>query len=853
MNEYIVQHALQNVWCSPEQDYQHLFKLCRISRPRGVMRSVAVEWAQLQLPDITNVYHVYQLGQLSPVFLKLLPTTKTWYSTSSAVNTNEITIDIYNQQGLHLPLFTSYLQRTESRNLILAVKAQPAITDLSKDTLFIRFYSNAYFASERSHPLNDRLFTKGIAVTHRNDAIAIQQEIADIRTKWSGVVYILHNGWWVDSLDISKVKVNDIIEFIHDTSIERIWSMSVENLETFISSLDGVRKYLLKQPNGSTDSIAYHDDLDFWVYNRTEASVRGIFFHKSFTNILRMVTHSSYSVAVQALIDHAQKVEGWLLTDLALRIVIRKSGYDRPLVFETNRIKELYRLNDVATMQAMLGVNAVVPEWQVANLEQSKYPALMSQRLEAITSEQVQAAYGYNALSKLVGEALHRVVNEDGRLVIYPPFKLRYNATMYEYDVQGRLIDFHYHNEGRIYGVHSPLAYYVEALVGKGGITSGTFYDTGCAHNPTNFNLRAWVSPILGGVNLGEWRNAIPVTEYVQNIEGLIWLVDHSRVATAVRNDSVFLSVHRDLAPLNGLLTFILSAMDTRGSVTEELPLLVPTGKLDLFLNGHPLIENLDYFVTWPKVVICNKEYLLPEQTTQRVTIRATNFPDTSVQRLPPNEFGFITHNYISRNNRFDVRDDRVLRYIIEGRIWTHDELSFSEDHSAVTIEGVRNGAPYLIDEIIVPMDELTNNETYAFREQARRTDTHVSDYLTLYYPETPISGPSIIERRYQVLSPFASRIHDALATGYLYPEAIKGQYSDVDIESWVHEYLWLLDFDPIIKGVDDRYVVVHPHHYFIETVLDIYQYTFLERVIRLYLQGRVDLTSHVRIKEDWI
>jgi hypothetical protein len=424
---------------------------------------------------------------------------------------------------------------------------------------------------------------------------------------------------------------------------------------------------------------------------------------------------------------------------------------------------------------------------------------------------------------------------------------------MYEYDSQGRLLDFHYHNEGRIYGIHNPLASYVEAIVGKGGRTSGTFYDTGCAHSVTNFNLRAWVSPKSGGINLKEWRTAIPITEYVQNAEGLIWLINHDEVATAVRNDSVFLSVHLELAPLNGLLTFTLSALDTIGSVVEDLPLIVPTGKLDLFLNGHSLIENLDYFVHWPTVVICNKEYLLPELPTQRVTVRATNFPDANVQRLPPNEFGFITHNYLSRNNRFDVRDDRVLRYVIEGRIWSHDELSYSEDKARVTVDGVRNGAPYLIDEIIVPIDELAHNETYAFRDKARHTDSNVSDYLTLYYPEEYIAGPSIIERKYQVLSPFVSRIHDALETGYFYPPEIKGQYSDIDIERLVKDYTWLLDYDPINQGVDDRYVAVHPHHYFTETVLDIYQYTFLERIIRLYLNGRVDLTSHVRIKEGWI
>ena len=61
------------------------------------------------------------------------------------------------------------------------------------------------------------------------------------------------------------------------------------------------------------------------------------------------------------------------------------------------------------------------------------------------------------------------------------------------------------------------------------------------------------------------------------------------------------------------------------------------------------------------------------------------------------------------------------------------------------------------------------------------------------------------------------------------------------------------LEIDPIRNGVDDRYVIVHPHEKNVEVIINIYRYKFLERVIKIYLNNRVDLTPHITIKEGLI
>lgn len=853
MDSYLLHHAIDNVWCSPDQDHQYLFQPARLTVPQGARRVVNVEWDQYILPDQTSRYHVYQIGQLSPLILNLLPDVNRWYSVQEAMNTRPLVINFYTRQGLHLPRDACFIRHTSSRNLILAVKEQPVITDLSTAGLFVRFYSNAFFNSERSQDGTHRIRTQTLTVSNRAGVINFLQRMEEARISRPGIVYQFHNGFLVDQLRPNIIQTQDVIEWVQDTSVEEVLDIPIADLSTFTSTLDGIRKYLVLRSKCVTDTIDYHDDIDFWLYRPAAGSFTGVFYHKANAQSVRMITHKDYALPVQAILDHTNRI-GWPDSqELVLRLHLRKSGYHRPLVHEHHRIHELRRLSDDAIARAMVGTNALVPEWQVANLETSTYTRLMRSNFEQLTPERVYQAYGYNAVSKLVGDTPQIPFDESGRLVTEPPFKLRALSTMYEYDRQGRLINYYYHEEGRTYPVRNEHTGYVEGIVGRGGMTTGTTYDLERMDIPEGVGFQAYICDIVGGEPTYLWRQALPGRDYQLRNESFLWCVDMDQFLTAVRIDGVFLARDYLLVPFNGVLKFSIVSRERVGVQSVEGVLLLPPGKLDLWLNGHPLIENLDYFVQGYDVVICNKEYLDPSLEEQRITVRAMGFPDAQGRRLPVAEFGFVEHGLLSRNNRFDIRDDKVLRYVVEGRLWTREDLIFSENDRGVRMEHVRNGAPYVIDEIIVPVPEVGNGGTYPYRNRSREVDERISDYLTLYFPEPVIEGPSIIQRRYQVLSPFTSRVHWDLLNGYLYPEKIKEQYSDMDIREWLKSYEWLLEYDPIIRGVDERYVAVHPHHLFIETELDVYQYKFLQRVIAVYLNNKVDLSHHVRIKEGWI
>ena len=71
--DYLRDHALKNVWCTPDQDTQVILKLAKITGPGGVKVKAKVLWRDVYLPDTTNVWNIYQIGQAHPLIFGLFP------------------------------------------------------------------------------------------------------------------------------------------------------------------------------------------------------------------------------------------------------------------------------------------------------------------------------------------------------------------------------------------------------------------------------------------------------------------------------------------------------------------------------------------------------------------------------------------------------------------------------------------------------------------------------------------------------------------------------------------------------------------------------------------------------------
>lgn len=852
---YLIDHALKNVWCTPDQDQQAIVKPARLTPNLGVWGDVTVLRKRIILPEQSVRFHVYQIGQLHPLFMGLFPVREKWTTFASACNAQNLIVDLYANSGVQLPRSQCWYMVTKDRNLIVAVKLLSRIpVNLDTEDLFVRVYSNAYFNSVRSSPLDDFIRVEGGRMDTQAKIIALQTKFEQYKTK-PGQVYAFVNGYKVGALNLFTVKEDDYAEFVYDSSIKRVIDFKISDLPTFDSILDLKRKYFLHYAGPGDGEIDYHDDIDVWLVQATPNNGhKGIYYHRNMPDAMRMVTHKDYALSVAYLMGYVNANPEWSdLRDMYIRLHIRRSGYERPLANENNRIKELYKLSDLDLRKAMLGVDSVVPNWRADTLEAADYTKIMRSKDTAITELLVQNAYGYNAIAKLVGDTPSFTRDESTLKVIDVPYNLQADATGYEYDADGKLLGYYAHTQGSIYAARNQNCNRIEMIAGVAGEELEEWYgDQPITLNPLH-NYRFYTCGNVLGRPDNEWVDVTGEAKYDVVNNQVVWFVDHTQVYTLVRGDGKHLTYKFKVKQADGLIKFTLKQLQKIAGVTSSYLMTLPLGELDIFLNGRSLIENLDYFVrNTSEVVLVNKEYLIdPLNLEQEVTIRFTGFCLKDLTREPPADYGFVQYDMLSHNNRYDIRDDLVLRIVADGKMFDRSALKFSEEHSGVTMTAVRNGAPYAIRDIVVPLRGLTENDTYSMRADSRAIDKLISGYMSDRLPEPTQPDVDIIPERYHVYSPFVQKLLMDLKNGILDDPALYGQYNDTKIFALCKSYEYLLEFDPTQpeQAVDDRWVAIHPHN--LNTVVDIgiYQYKFLARAVQLYTNGKVNLSNFIRVE----
>ena len=860
MFNYLIQYATENIWCAPEQDLQYIVQPARITPLGGVWGKVRVGWRQIALPVASTRFHVYQIGQIHPLLLGLFPAKDQWMTLAETCNLQKMMADVYAVTGVQMPRFQIWYRVLEDKNIILAIKEQDRVPiNLDTTPIYLRVYSNEYFASRESDPLNDYVEVAGAIPTST-------QQLLDLQTKYEaarnlpGHVYAFVNGYKVSGIDLFTAKLGDVVEYVYDSSIKLVIDFKISELQTFASDLDEKVKYLLHYAGYGSGTIDYQDDIDVFVYKPMPNNRHlGVYYHRNAPNgdAMRMVTHKDYSVPVDYVYAYgASHPDFGSAEDMYLRLHIRKAGMFRPLVFENSRIFELYKLDDAAVRGAMLGIDSTVDVWRAPALEASAYTEIMrwsnSRNSGCLTPVIVQEALGYNAISKLIGDTPKFTRTESSRRVVDVPYGLQSRATAYEYDAAGKLISWYSHTEGSIYAARNNDARLIEMI--SGFVNDRIDEDLGSQTvtlDPTA-NYRMYRCPIVNGVATEQWTDVTGSSMYAIVNGTLTWLIDQTKYLTLVRGDKMSLGATLDLPVYRGVLSFTLQVRQARNGVVNTYPLNVPLGELDLFLNGYSLIEELDYFVRdLNRVVITNKRFLVnPETDNQRIQVRMTGFCNPDLSRTLPADDGFVVDGMLSFNNRYDVRDDKVMRFIAGGVLYDRSELKFPEDQTPMIVPDVPNGTPYLIRDIIVPLRGLTADDTYSLRAKSLVIDKQVSDYMTEKYPQPIPPLPNVIPEMYPIYSPFCCRLMQDLLSGSLWDDRLRDQYGSELVVELCAPYLDLLRFDPTqtAQNIDYRYVIVHPHNLTRVVSMDIYLYKFLRRAVQYYLSDRVALSEFISV-----
>lgn len=853
MYDYLVAHARKNVWCTPRQDMQMIVKPKRLTRYGGEWNKVEVLWRKHLLPEHGPRFHVYQIGQLHPSLMGLFAVQNAWVSLAQACIDEKLIVDLYANSGVQMPRTQVWYRITEDRDLILAVKQQPSIAiDFNADDLFFRVYSNAYFSTTESDPLNDYIDVQGGVMDSTNTILALQEQY-DIAATLPGGVYAFVNGMRVNAISLITTKPGDVAEFVYDSSIYKVLTFTLSDLMSFNSDLDTKHKYLLHYPGTGDRGIDFQDDLDLFVVKPGAGALfSGVYYHRNQPDAVRMVTHKDYSIPVAYVTGYAAQQGNWSdISALQVKMHVRKSGYNRPLVDEHHRIRELYKLSDSDVVQAMVGIDAVVPVWTAAALESSGYVTLMKAKLRDIDRAMVQSAYGYNAIGKLLADTPQKTQPSSGTRIVEVPYGLQGSSTAYEYDSDGLLLDWHSHTAGASYTAHDLSADLVEMVVGRVSNRIDEVYGEATQVLNPLLEYRMYLCPIISGQPNNNFSDVTGSGQYVVLNGTLTWLCNLTNYYPMVRSNASSLGYKLALPMQSGVLKFTLVSEQSRQGFVSNWAMQVPMGELDVFLNKHSLIEGVDYFVHFPEVVIVNKTFLVnPETDDQEIAVRFSGFCNPDLTRTLPSDTGFVQYGLLSRNNRFDIRDDKVMRMIVGGRLYRRSELQFSESDAGVTVPDASNGEPYLIRDLVVPLRGNTVDTTYTLRAVSQVVDKQISDYLTLKIPMPLFETPNAIEQRYALYSPFCSAIIHDLDSGDFNPDKIYQFYSDQDVRSLCVAYEHLLPFDPTqnANAPDDRFVVVHPHDLNTTIGLNVYQYKFLTRVVKLYLNNAVSLSEFVQL-----
>jgi hypothetical protein len=187
---------------------------------------------------------------------------------------NRQVIDIYTQDGIHLPLSTAYIYRQDNGNYVIAMKVLPAnwavhmadMVNYDTDQVYIRLYRNDWLQNNAISGIQYPVAYGGGLLRTRDDITMVQRDIQSLALR-TGLTKVFRNGYYIDQGNLSAFTVGDIVEYVYDASVDRVIEFDLKSLQSYDSLLDKAAKYLLhppKDPRGNL--VRYRDDVDVYLY-----------------------------------------------------------------------------------------------------------------------------------------------------------------------------------------------------------------------------------------------------------------------------------------------------------------------------------------------------------------------------------------------------------------------------------------------------------------------------------------------------------------------------------------------------------------------------------------------------------
>lgn len=837
MEKWLVHHAAQNAWQRPYLDGQLNVRPARLTPVTGGINFVREGGGLTPMPDQGSWWHVFHIGKLHPSYGNLAIGAGMWKRVSTCINAFSAFILLYNEAGVTIPAHNAYFYRRPNGAVLLAIPQSDRYKWLETDGLYVRFYPG-YDGGSNAPLINPTSIEYHVISTLQNRQKAFDRYTL-LRSTAKGYVTLWVNGKCIDNPQVADITLWDDFEIRVDGRVKRVVDFRCGDLPTFISELDGKRKYLLHLPK-QPGTWAFNNDVELHVLYKREVR----YYHRHRQQAVRNLTWNDMSIPAERVSQllNSYSVGVSDIDDIVIRVLIRDDFLDLAPLFNTDHVHDLYKMSDEQIIAALVGAQATLPTWQASKLEQSYANRLAAAKPNNVTRDFCTKAYGYNAVTRYAADTPQRLTMDARGWFCVLPALLAEESAVYEYDGNGLLLGYQPHKGGSLYYAKNPNARIVEAIAGTAG-TSVTITD-----NAPDFtiadgdNVGLWIRIVKSDVPTDDYYAAVEGDDYVRNGNLITWKVDRTRRHPTVIHDNQHLFFETDVKLTEGEIRVAITATNQNG---DARTLWIPMETVEAWLNGHPLVHSIDYVTHWPDVAVVCKSWS-SDTDTNRVAIRARGV--TGELKIP--KCGFVANGLFSNNSHFDVRDDKVIRVVAGGGLLLRDDVVFRED-SSIGSAIVADGFPFSVDDPTIPLRDTVTGNTYELRDAARASDSAVEDYLSVKLPTPPPNPLVTIPHWYHLYSPLLNKLLWDHKSGALTLVEDDPNYriSTQQLDEIMQRYNYLLKFDPAYVGYDEVFVKVHPHIQYSVMEVDELMFAFADRVNQRYLRGKVQLNQYLKIK----
>ena len=852
--------ALDYIYCAPAQDRQYAFKLVRVTKRDAPIRSfVNVYGVRKHLPNSTDSFHVYTIGGLPADLVNLLTQRHAWFrdswiQASEDMVQRNLIVQLYCEQGVQCPRAWIYYSFIDQNSLMICVR-QPEQARRSFDFgsfEYLHLYSNAYFQSQRYRQLSQQ-----IGIDYRLSQVANNLEKTQLqafvsqRKAAGGDALVFVNGFYTPQLTLT-IPDGSFVEVLYDQSISACERYVISELTTFGSRLDTRVKRLIYRTH-QEPRIQYHDDVSLYVCSTAQSLNRGLYVYQHQAHTLRNVTDKDFSVD-SALLNqmqmHLTQRTGASAAPRELVLYIRHSGRDMPLVYSALKLHELYKLPAQVQRDVINNTGYTLSSFRAETLEESAYFAIArAPKMSSVTAQLATRALGYSALSYYYA---YTPVHRTDTQALQVPELYQWNATALEYDTQGRYTQMA-PTDGPLYQPLSDATRSVEFLQGR-----VQTHAPALLHSTGVYTLRDAHQEVVvlsayfdGQQKLSHWSEL--ASSAVQRLGTQLSIdVPVGQKVCVVELDSPRL-YDLQLPLSDGVLHFPLTYWQERGVGMQEHLYDYFAQDVSVYLNGYFLTQGIDYQLRWPYVTITSKKYLRYHQPTQNVHLRVSGYTEREDRINEGTVGGFVHHGVLTRNGRYDVREDRTYSVFMDGRMLRREDVYYSEEDAVVRTTHPHNGLPYCIKEHFKPLRFLTGEDTRVLYEENLQANDRISALFNQVYPEASVPAFNVIGQKHELYSPVLSKLIHDVVEATVERSLYTNPYNDSTVVQLLQQrYAALLAIDPVKLDLPEAIVEIHPHVGNAVITLDLFQYRFITNVVRILTNNRperVNLSGYLALE----